>query len=67
MFTEEGIGEDDITRLVHIFNEGLHNPIFAGFDEESESMPSREELQKVAKMFKLATSALKVKRYDFTA
>ena len=60
MFSEGSIAEDDINRLVQLFNEGRYTPIIGGSDSESEGSPSKEEFEKLHKMFKLATIALKV-------
>ena len=45
---------------MQIFNGGQYTPEFAGSDSDSENIPSREEFEKLHKMFKLATVALKV-------
>ena len=45
---------------MQIFNEGRYTPEFAGSESENENIPSREEFEKLHKMFKLATAALKV-------
>ena len=66
MITEGSIVEDDINRLVQIFNEGRYTPILGGSDSENESMPSMEEFEKLHKMFKLATTALKVSTIYYT-
>ena len=63
MFTENSIGEDDINRLVQIFKEGRYTPVLGGSDSENESIPSMEEFEKLHKMFKLATAALKVSTF----
>ena len=58
--TEVSIGEDDINRLVQVFNDGRYTPIIAGSDSDNENVPNMEEFEKLRKMFKLATIALKV-------
>ena len=45
---------------MQIFNEGRYTPEIAGSESENENIPSREEFEKLHKMFKLATAALKV-------
>ena len=52
--------ENDINRLVGIFNKGLFDPFPDGLEEGSDNLPSVEDLIKVQKMFSLATIALKV-------
>ena len=59
-FSENAIVEDDLNRLVQIFNEGRYTPAIAGLDSENENIPSMEEFEKLHKMFRLATMALKV-------
>ena len=58
--TEHTLGEDDINRLVQIFNEGRYNPVLGGSESGNDNMPNMEEFEKLQKMFKLATMALKV-------
>ena len=58
--TEHTLGEDDINRLVQIFNEGRYNPVLGGSESGNDNMPNMEEFEKLQKMFKLATVALKV-------
>ena len=57
--TEHTLGEDDINRLVQIFNEGRYNPVLGGSESGNDNMPNMEEFEKLQKMFKLATVALK--------
>ena len=58
--TEHTLGEDDINRLVQIFNEGRYNPVLGGSESGNDNMRNMEEFEKLQKMFKLATVALKV-------
>ena len=60
IFSENSIVEDDLNRLVQIFNERRYTPAIAGSDSENENVPSMEEFERLHKMFKLATFALKV-------
>ena len=59
-FLDASIVEDDLNRLVQIFNEGRYTPMISGSDSDNEDIPSKEEFEKLRKMFKLATHALKV-------
>ena len=59
-FLDASIVEDDLNRLVQIFNEGRYTPVVTGSDSDNEDIPSKEEFEKLRKMFKLATHALKV-------
>jgi len=45
---------------VQIFNEGRYNPVLGGSESGNDNMPNIEEFEKLQKMFKLATVALKV-------
>ena len=62
LFSESSIAEEDLNRLVQVFNEGRYTPVLTGSDSENENVPNMEEFEKLHKMFKLATLALKVEK-----